>query len=208
VWTNSQIITQWSVLFAWAVILNGCVNPREAQVGIVEDLIPPDVNQSVKNVAPDFIFRSETGQRAKFSESRGDITILVFPSSEDWPHCRQCARLQKLAHQLRRVHSDVTVVSIFVPKNTCQPQCNQLRNCEIKGYADLIILCDARGNVCDLYGPHVKGKFFIIDADHHQVGTGNLTDHNAIENYVHQAVHEHEAYCNRLYGPQEIDWQN
>jgi peroxiredoxin len=188
------------------LILNGCVTPRPAQIGVVESETPRDIERTVKNIAPDFVFRSEIGERTKFSESRGDITILVFPSDEGWPDCGRCCQLQKLAHQLGRVHSDVTVVSVFVPKDSCEQHRSQLESCQAKGYADLIALCDAGGHVRDLYGPHAEDKFFIIDANGRQVGTGDLADLNAIEDCVRKAVYEHEAYCNRLYGPQETDW--
>ena len=202
----SQLVARGAVLVGVTVILNGCVAPRQAQMGIVENADVRETSTNIHGIAPDFIYRSETGERVKFSESRGDVTILVFPPNEGWPDCGRCCQLQELSYRLKGVYSDVTVVSIFSPEDSCEHPLDQLRNCEIQGYADLITLCDPDGYVRDLYGPQAKGRFFIIDARGRQAGTGELADLNSIEHCVRQAVYQHEAYCNRFYGPQEIDW--
>lgn len=141
-WRHPTPSVAYGVLLVIAVVtLDGCMTPQSAQLGIVEQVVASGENSRAADVTTDFVFRSASGELGTFSESRDDITILVFPCEKGWPDCERCALLQKLAHQLGGVHSNVTVVSLLIPEDSCDLCHHKFRECNIQGYADLIALC-------------------------------------------------------------------
>ena len=199
-------ISHVAILFIAGAFLTGCVTDQHARIGVVLGDKIKAGNVTNGDLAPDFSFVSEDEKVDTFSQIRGDVTLVTFPDDPNWPNCQRCYKLAQLISRLTRAQTSITAISIANPIKSCDEAFRMLRACEIKAQIKFIILCDQHGRICDLYGSHARGKFFVIDNDGRIIALGKFKDTASVEEALRSAVYEHEVHCNRLYGPQEIDW--
>ncbi len=169
--------------------LTGCATERSARFGLIsESKLAP--GESV----PDFSFTESDGRVDTFEAVRGEVTIVAFPDTPSWPECTQCNRLEQLASRLARHNTPVTVVSIVTPPQGCEDLQAAFTRCGIKGYSQLLALCDDKAQLRDLYGPNAAGKFFVIDSNGQISASGRLTEIGELERVVRAAVEPNEEY--------------
>lgn len=169
--------------------LAGCTTERSARFGLInEGKLAP--GESV----PGFSFTESDGRVNTFEAVRGEVTIVAFPDTPSWPECTQCNKLEQLASRLARHNTPVTVVSIVTPPQGCEDLQAAFARCDIKGYSQLLALCDDKAQLRDLYGPDAAGKFFVIDSDGQISDSGRLTETGELERAVRAAVEPHEEY--------------
>lgn len=172
-----------------AGLLTGCATEQTARFGLVSE---SKITSGTS--VPDFSFTEKDGQVHTFESVRGDVTIVAFPDTPSWPECTQCNRLEQLASRLARHHTRVTVVSIVTPPQKCEDLQAAFTGCEIKGYSQLLALCDDKAQLRDLYGPDAAGKFFVLDSNGRISASGRLTELGRLERIVRVAVGSNEEY--------------
>lgn len=187
------------------VVLGGCVTERPARIGLVDKVTVPGNGEKAGDQVPDFVYYNEKGAPVRFSESRGEVTLLLFPDDRNWPDCRHCCELREQAYRQSRIHSEIAIVSIFVPRQSCQQSHDRFKACALEGHADLLTLCDPSGKIRAWFGPDAAGGFYVIDAEGRLVNQGRIDDRERMTCSLRKAVADNEDRYNRLYGPHEMD---
>ncbi len=188
------------------VLLAGCVESRPAKVGTVEQAFLVGDQQVIETGARDFSFSDQEGKTHRFSEVRGDVTLVAFPQVADWPACIQCQQLLEYAERLSGATTEVGVVCIHVPEEA-SAQVEAAQQCRIAGRVPFVMLSDKQDVLKGLFGPNAVGKYFILDYRGRTKAEGPLDDMANLKYQLGQAAYAHQAYVNRLRGPQEVDWQ-
>jgi len=180
-----------TLLFVTAGLLAGCTRNLPAQVGIITRGDFKSGHVKLGDPAPEFSYRTEEGKVKRLSDLRGQVILVLFRDDPDWPDCQHCHQFEQLASQLSCAYATVSVVSIATPDKPCEDAICAVHQCKVKGYAQLIALCDRSGRIRELYGPNAIRRFFVIDVDGSIRAKGALDDMEAIERTARIVVSEH-----------------
>jgi len=185
-------------MLVFAGILTGCATERSARFGMINENERPQLvseNEMPRGGSTlDFTFTDSSGQKRTFSEARGVVTAVVFPESSSWPECTRCQKLEELASRVARSRTPVTVMSIVTPPQQCADVRAEFAECGVKGYSQLLALCDDQTRIHELFGADVTGKFFVVDSYSDIVASGRLTEMDKLEQAIRKAVEPHEEY--------------
>ncbi len=186
-----RTVSGMRVLFVAVGLLSGCVSDRPAWVGIIPrgDIKSGYIKPG--DPAPEFSYRTEDEKVRRLSDLRGDVVLVVFPDDPEWPDCQRCRQFEQLASQLSCAYASVTVVSLATPDKCCEDATRAVRECKVRGRAQLVALCDPSGRIRELYGPNAVGRFFVIDYDGSIRAKGAFDDMAAIERTARIVVSEH-----------------
>jgi len=189
-------------VFAFASgLFAGCSHSRPAQVGMIPNREADSQYVNVGDCAPEFSYLNQGGQVKQLSDLRGQVILLLFPENPDWPDCERCHLFEQLASQLSCAYASVTVVSIATPDKPCAGARSAMRQCEVKGSAQLVALCDQSGRIRGLYGPGASGQCVLIDSDGTIRTRVRLDDINEIERMVRIVVSNHVFDYYRIRSP-------
>ncbi|MEW6356591.1 MAG: redoxin domain-containing protein [Planctomycetota bacterium] len=173
------------------VSLLGCEQPEEqASVGIVAQ---PSDELRVGDRAPDFDSYSATGERRRFSDIRGDVTILALTHAPDPEVCSVAANILMLAEKYADLKTNVRFVCVSAPAgDQCDLKANIAEKCGLQSLR-VVGLCDAGGRVRDLFRAGKGQVYFVIDGDGRIVAKGPIDDLRGMEAALRKAVRAYEA---------------
>ncbi|MBN2447347.1 MAG: redoxin domain-containing protein [Phycisphaerae bacterium] len=177
-------------------LLSGCATEKTARFGEVSK-----AELAADESTPHFSFTENNGQISTFEDVRGAVSIVAFPEKWSGPTCTQGHRLAELASQIATQSTPVTVISVAPPTENCANVESAFAQCNVKGYAQFLALCDNEARIRDLYGTDANGRFYVMDSEGKVNATGDLNDEVELERAVRAAVRDHEREAARSKHP-------
>ncbi len=139
--------------------------------------------------APDFPFIDGNGQPNRFSQVRGEVTVVMFPNQPgEWVNPDEIRQLAALTNKLSVGEVPVTIIDVGRPQRTAE-QAEPLVDRIPLPPSRLVMVADPDGRIRALFGPHARGRFFVIDNFNQIVSVGRFTGVDSLRGPVRQEVH-------------------
>ena len=123
---------------------------------------------------PDFDFLDDRGSTHSLREVLGDFTVLAFTHCDKTTHGPVAESLTAVVAENRGVNGmDVRGIDI----HWSDAGCGQHDTCHLVDVpAHALVLCDATGALCRLYGVGEEDRFFVIGPDRHVIDSASVKD--------------------------------
>jgi len=171
-------------------VLMGCEAPeRRSDVGVVAEL---SNGLRVGDYAPGFEFYGGDGKRVRFTDVRGDVTIVAITDAVDPNVCSIAGNILLLAERYSSIDTNVKYFCVSEPKGeTCDLKANIVEKCGLKSI-HVIGLCDAGGRVKRAFRVEENNVYFVVGGNGRIAAKGQLGNLGGLEGALRKAVSQYE----------------
>jgi peroxiredoxin len=185
----------WLVTLTLATsLLLGCAHRDHIKAGRAH-AVDFAMDVEVGDPYVDFMITTADGDEVQFNALRGRVTVLLLPDPDVVITCEQLMQWAKLVEAFSS-HTLRAVVVPVVRSDECDRILAASAECELP-WDQVVVVCDPHGDIENLYGPHGRGQYFVLDNYLKIAGTGPMEARAELRATLNNVVEEIREYDRR-----------